>query len=250
MVASDGEVWDFRIVVRRLIRLSGLPVAQVARLVGEDPRRPSQALSSPLYDRKRSFQPDLVLALDSVFAQRIPNYAEGSLFDAYRTGDLDHLVRFLGGGPPPLSPSPTPADPPPPVVTSGGSPRRRRAALVVALGLALTAVVWIHLRPITVIGTVSCRSGAPVTGVWVGWIEAINWGAFAESPTQGPRPGEWEFVAHTPVVPTWTVHVGCGGTPAVWAVRTQSGPFAANPIRLVCDDSPGQLGPGRCLPVG
>ena len=37
------------------------------------------------------------------------------------------------------------------------------------------------MPPVTVFD-VRCTSGAPVTGVWITYVDAFNWGDFAERP--------------------------------------------------------------------
>lgn len=255
MAGGRGVVTTLPDAVKRLNKLTGLSVDEIQRLVSAQPNPPAQMITVPLYDKNRRFRVELIAALDGVFADRIPDYPSGALTRAFRTEDLRELRQFLGddlvagAGEDGLAEASAPDHAR--AESSGGASQlaesqgRSARQWVVQLGvlagvLAVISVAggwgWYHTRPVSVSGVVSCTSGARVTGVWLSWFEPLNWGDFSEPPTQGGAPGEWEFTAHTPLLTSWRARVGCGGTPQVWAVKTFSGSFSDNPVRLVCDD--------------
>ena len=248
MPRRDEEPLDLRLAVQRLNRLTGLQLTEIKRLINKQPKPPGQTLESPLYDKTRTFRPELINALDAVYAAHIPEYPAGALARADRTRDLDELRRFLGyTEQPPVPDLGSPQEgghpiPAPPPDSGAAEPARRsrastRTALVVAVVCLLAGAGWawynVRLNPVS--GVVSCTSGADVTGVWVVWAEPMGWGSFAEL-SRGEEPDEWKFASRTPLFTSWRVRVGCGGTLERWDVVTVSPTLSSSPVDLVCDD--------------
>lgn len=124
-----------------------------------------------LNERARSFPSKLTEALDAVYAELHPGSPPGALARLSRTGDEGELRRYLecAAGRAEGGDEPTPTQEP--------NTRRawyRRPVLVavasVAVVLAGVAVLVSRSRaeppPMTVSGTVICRLGAAVVGVW------------------------------------------------------------------------------------
>lgn len=64
----------------------------------------------------------------------------------------------------------------------------------------------------TVSGTVQCLDGLPVEGVW---IAASGGSGFASWTPQSGYPSVARF-SRAGISGSWTVHVGCGGSPSNW----------------------------------
>src|SRR6266699_1536993 len=92
--------------------------------------------------------------------------------------------------------------------------RRRAAVLVPLVLLACQATAGVALavtlpksRPMDLHGTVRCRSGAEVQGVWV---EGFSGGSWYADLTRDPD-GLTRYSYRLPYGGKYQVHVGCGG---------------------------------------
>lgn len=94
-----------------------------------------------------------------------------------------------------------------------------------------------------VTGQVSCTSGRSVEGVWV---QTASGSGFA--PWQGLGNGSTSDYWYTlPRTESFSLHVGCGGTTASWAVATYSPTVSAAHDSFNCDDVAGDAGYGTCV---
>jgi hypothetical protein len=130
---------------------------------------------------------------------------------------------------------------------SGSATRQAAAGSYPGPG-APAAVLSTPLAPpqattITARGSITCQSGRAVTGVWLvglnggsGWA---TWTARATSP---------QFAAFSRSIPAggWSVHVGCGGSPASWEEAIYSGWVSGTSHDFTCADIPGRGQYGRC----
>jgi hypothetical protein len=96
---------------------------------------------------------------------------------------------------------------------------------------------------ITARGSVTCLSGSAVEGVWlVGLNGGSGWATWTASATSP------QFATFSRSIPAgrWSVHVGCGGSPASWKEAIYSGWVSGTPHSFTCDDIPGQGQFGEC----
>jgi hypothetical protein len=94
-----------------------------------------------------------------------------------------------------------------------------------------------------VTGQVSCLSGNSVEGVWV---QTNNGSAYA--PWKGLGNGstsDWWFTL--PTQESYSLHVGCGGSTASWAVATYSPVVSGAHNSFNCYDIAGEAGYGTCV---
>ena len=96
--------------------------------------------------------------------------------------------------------------------------------------------------PYQISGTVSCVSGHSVEGVWVQASQGAGY-----SPWQGIGNGSTSRYWYTlPSAMSFSLHVGCGGTTASWAVAVTT-PDASGPVaNFTCHDIAGQAEYGKC----
>jgi hypothetical protein len=96
---------------------------------------------------------------------------------------------------------------------------------------------------ITARGSVTCRSGSAVVGVWlVGLNGGSGWATWTAS---AAAPQVATFSRSIPAG-DWSVHVGCGRSPASWLRASYSGYVSGTPRSFSCDDIPGQEQFGEC----
>ena len=114
------------------------------------------------------------------------------------------------------------------------------ASGVVCLLMAAAIATWVATAT-TVTGTVTCTSGAKVTGVWaegdaLGHLGplAVNAG-FAEVQHTGPGTASFTWTRH--LRSGQEFHVGCGGSGEDWAFVGYSYLTTNTSVTLVCDDS-------------
>ena len=96
--------------------------------------------------------------------------------------------------------------------------------------------------PFKISGSVSCISGNGVEGVWVAAGSGAGW-----SPWQGQGNGATATFWYTlPKKESYSLHVGCGGSPSSWKVATYSVTVSTAVNNFACDDVPGQANYGTC----
>ena len=96
--------------------------------------------------------------------------------------------------------------------------------------------------PFHISGAVSCTSGNAIVGVYVA---AGNGAGF--SPWRGQGNGATATFWYTlPKRESYSLHVGCGGTPSSWKVATNSVTVSTAVNNFACDDVPRQAGYGTC----
>jgi hypothetical protein len=95
---------------------------------------------------------------------------------------------------------------------------------------------------VKVSGQVSCVSGKSVKGVWVQAAKGSGY-----SPWKGLGNGSTSDYWYTlPVHESYSLHVGCGGTTASWAVSDSTPVVGGTHNSFDCVDVPGQSGYGTC----
>jgi hypothetical protein len=100
-------------------------------------------------------------------------------------------------------------------------------------------------QPVTITarGRVTCRSGSAVVGVWlVGLNGGSGWATWTASAT---APQVATFSRSIPAG-DWSVHVGCGRSPASWLRASYSGYVSGTAHSFTCDDILGQEQFGEC----
>lgn len=98
--------------------------------------------------------------------------------------------------------------------------------------------------PIKVDGQVSCTSGKSVEGVWVQAAKGSGY-----SPWKGLGNGSTSDYWYTlPTHEPYSLHVGCGGTQANWAVAAETPTVPAGHNSFDCVDVAGQSGYETCRP--
>jgi hypothetical protein len=93
-----------------------------------------------------------------------------------------------------------------------------------------------------VTGQVTCESGQSVEGVWVSAAAGsayASWQALGNGSTS-----DWWFTL--PQEESYSLHVGCGGSPPSWAVATYTATVSGPHNSFNCQDSPGASGYGQC----
>lgn len=251
-----SERESFRSHVKQLRLATGLSVDQLQRRLEKGSPSYHGSLSRYLHEAGRRFPPQLVDALDAVFAELIPAYTPGSLRTLYQESEKRLLT------PPPEDPAETPghspttvaqADNPGETIASRG---RRRAPLILLTSLAICALtacatwLWITQTRHVIAGSITCKSGQRVTGVFVKieWLPDGVWGRTRPDPQD---PNRTIYNADIPQLP-YALHVGCGGTPQLWAVEARTPKTTATLANYQCDDLPGHLTTppflGVCLP--
>jgi serine/threonine protein kinase len=96
--------------------------------------------------------------------------------------------------------------------------------------------------PMKISGSVSCISGNAVVGVYV---DASKGSGF--SPWQGQGSGATATFQYTlPLKESYSLHVGCGGSPSKWEVADYSVTVSTAVNNFSCDDVPGQSDYGTC----
>ena len=97
-------------------------------------------------------------------------------------------------------------------------------------------------QPFNISGAVTCTSGHAVVGVWVAAAQGAGY-----SPWRGQGNGETATYWYTlPKKESWSLHVGCGGSPSSWGVATYSVTVSSANVNFACDDVQGQAGYGTC----
>jgi hypothetical protein len=80
----------------------------------------------------------------------------------------------------------------------------------------------------------SCDSGAAVVGVWVAADTGPGWASTLA--TDGGTETDWWF--RLPSTESYSLHVGCGGTAASWAIAVYSPTVQGPHNSFNCDDVP------------
>lgn len=103
------------------------------------------------------------------------------------------------------------------------------AVLCTALGCTLP-----NGRPQVVSGSVECASGAAAVGVWV---DALSGGSgWGTTQRIAGHPERLLYRRDLPLGGRFIVHVGCGGTPAVWGSSNSSAPVGGPYADFRCHD--------------
>jgi hypothetical protein len=97
-------------------------------------------------------------------------------------------------------------------------------------------------QPFAISGSVACMSGGGVQGVYV---EAAKGAGFSPWTGQG-NDSTATFKYTLPVQESFSLHVGCGGTPSSWKVACYSVTVSTAFTDFACDDISGQAGYGTC----
>jgi hypothetical protein len=79
------------------------------------------------------------------------------------------------------------------------------------------------------------------------WVQAAQGSGFApwQGFGNGSTSGYWYDL---PVAEPYQLHVGCGGTPANWAVSADTPQVPAGHNSFNCEDVAGRPGYGTCVP--
>lgn len=129
--------------------------------------------------------------------------------------------------------------------------RRQLLAWTVTVAFVAFGVwLWVRLpvnQPREISGEVTCTSGAPVSGVYVG--DDYGGGDFA---TWDPVPGRASSATFSFRVRSrsYVVKVGCGRKAASgqWLTEIPSGPLDSSPVTLTCADDARDQRARRCVP--
>lgn len=132
--------------------------------------------------------------------------------------------------------------------------RNRVARLAATIGITLAAVTTITAPVVvaatpasaatTVTGTVYCDDNANVEGVWVVAPSGVSgWAAMDHSGGTVQRVG-WSYGNTNGG--SYSLHVGCGGTPSNWAVPAVSGTLTGSGHALTCYSDAGTPLYGKC----
>lgn len=96
--------------------------------------------------------------------------------------------------------------------------------------------------PLKISGSVSCISGNAVVGVYVAASKGSGF-----SPWQGQGNGATATFHYTlPLKESYSLHVGCGGSPSKWQVADYGVTVSTAVNNFECDDVPGQSNYGTC----
>ena len=122
---------------------------------------------------------------------------------------------------------------------------RRRRLLISGLSLLVAAVAVAlsvlalqgdsSARPTTIVGQVTCLSGAPAVAVWIQTMHGTDSG-WASTHRTAPNMATFEYVL--PRNAHYAVHVGCGGTNTKWASDNRSSYVPLTVRSFVCQDRP------------
>jgi len=126
--------------------------------------------------------------------------------------------------------------------SAGPTPSSSRASSVPSKGSPPSATP--SPGPFAISGQIACLSGNSVEGVWVAAAKGAGY-----SPWQGHGSGStttFSFNYTLPLSEAYSLHVGCGGTTASWAVACDSVTVTSAENSFVCDDVAGQAGYGTC----
>ena len=137
--------------------------------------------------------------------------------------------------------------------------RRRRFAVIGGIILAITVAITVPLStgsgankspgaPVTIVGQVTCASGAPAVAVWIQTLAGSNSG-WAASRRTSSNTARYQYVL--PRDARYSVHVGCGGTNHQWASDNRSGYVPVTEHAFICHDqpaSPPARSYGTCTP--
>lgn len=130
---------------------------------------------------------------------------------------------------------------------------QRATIWILAVCLVIMAVFaagsWLYLWPRTlpehpIGGSISCTSGAEITGVWVApeysWLNSGHW---ADRQTVNGK------VYYSSAVNTerYSLHIGCGGTPQKWLLSTTTGFVSGDRNDFSCQDKDSDPRFGLCI---
>jgi serine/threonine protein kinase len=131
----------------------------------------------------------------------------------------------------PVQPPPAQQPVPPPSLSPSPSPTP-----------AATHTALPDSGPFAISGYVSCISGNAVEGVYVAAGKGSGF-----SPWTGQGDGATATFTYTlPTQESYSLHVGCGGSPSSWQVATYSVTVSTAVNNFACDDVPGQSDYGTC----
>lgn len=99
-------------------------------------------------------------------------------------------------------------------------------------------------KPLHITGQVLCESGRPVVGVWVQAKHAADSRFAAWRGIGDGASADWW--TDLPKDETYSLHVGCGGTPDRWASENKTGTVSGGHNSFNCDDVVGERDYGTC----
>lgn len=85
-----------------------------------------------------------------------------------------------------------------------------------------------------VYGSVECGSGHNIEGLWVAASSGTSGWAIMNYPGNTHYNISWSYTLSSGN--SYSVHVGCGGTPGNWAVTSTSEIYSGNSYNLICHD--------------
>jgi hypothetical protein len=97
---------------------------------------------------------------------------------------------------------------------------------------------------VEVSGQVACTSGRPVVGVWV---QATTGSGFASRKGIGDSSTS-DYWYWLPTSEPYALHVGCGGSPSIWAVAVYSPVVGGTHNSFDCVDVSTNSNYGTCIP--
>ncbi|MEU4173435.1 chitinase [Streptomyces sp. NPDC026665] len=98
--------------------------------------------------------------------------------------------------------------------------------------------------PLHIVGLVHCESGRPIVGVWV---QAAHSSDSHFAAWRGIGDGAWaDWWTDLPSNESYSLHVGCGGTPASWASENKTGVYTGPSNSFTCNDVEGDRNRGKC----
>ncbi|WP_260609403.1 chitinase [Streptomyces sp. WAC 01325] len=98
--------------------------------------------------------------------------------------------------------------------------------------------------PRHITGLVHCESGRPIVGVWV---EAANASDSHFAAWRGIGDGAYaDWWTDLPSDQSYSLHIGCGGTPASWASENKTAAYSGTSSSFSCNDIEGAPNRGKC----
>ncbi|MBS2540248.1 hypothetical protein KGQ20_46680, partial [Catenulispora sp. NF23] len=92
-------------------------------------------------------------------------------------------------------------------------------------------------------GTVTCVSGNAVEGVWVQADQGSGFAAWQPTVSNGSTA---RYSLSLPLYENYSLHVGCGGTPANWGWTVTTQDVGGNSNNFLCYDVQGEQSTGYC----
>ena len=108
------------------------------------------------------------------------------------------------------------------------------ATLALVLGVSLGASSPASAST-TVAGSLSCVTGRAVEGVWVAANSSSSGWATLNVASGSSSTVSWHFTLNN--AGSYSIHVGCGGSPQTWSSTSYSGTTSGNLPDQICYDT-------------